>query len=138
MAKKKSQPAGGSSVRGTWSVLATHRSQSKAPCRSGPILPLRYATRRPGRPCRFHLFLQFCEIDFNQLAQLCERCLKLLRRHRVLVDLSLRRTRGGHALCADNPTDSFVDRRGRVDIALSRRGVTAECPQDFASAPIKC
>ena len=98
------------------------------------IFPLRNPARRPGRAGGFHLFLKFREIDFDQLAQLIERGLELLRRGGVLIDLRLRRTSGGHTLRADNAADAFANRRPQVHITLAQGLIAAQGAQDFVFA----
>src|SRR5260370_21648195 len=90
------------------------------------VFPLRNTTWCPGRTRRLQLFLQLCQIYFNQLMQLDQYRFKLLRRHLVLVHLSLRWTRNRHALRTDNVGDTLTSRWRCVHIALARCCVAAQ------------
>src|ERR1041385_2895368 len=98
------------------------------------IFPLRNASRCPWRARSFELLLELVQIDFDQLPQLAQHALEVLRRGVVLRDLCLSRTRDRHALRADNVTDTIVDRWRRVDVALTRGGVTVQRAQNFVIA----
>ena len=98
------------------------------------ILPFRNSSRRPGGAGDFHLFLQFLEIDFDQLAQLIESRLEFLGRGGVLIYLRLRRSRCGHPLRADDAADAFADRWWQIHIALSQSLIAAQGTQDLVLA----
>ena len=83
------------------------------------ILPLRNSSRRPGRAGGFHLFLQFREIDFDQLPQLIQCAFKFRSGGRVFIELSLRGARRRHALTADDISDPFVNRRRQVHVSCA-------------------
>ena len=101
------------------------------------IVPVGTPSRRPGGARGLELFLQLRQIDFDQLPQLDQDCFEILCCRVVLIDLSLSRTRDGHALRADDVADSIVDRWRRVDVALACSSVATQSTQDLVRSSIE-
>src|SRR5947207_7476171 len=101
------------------------------------ILPLGNATGCPGCARCFHLFLESCQVTFDQLPQLRQRCFKVLRCNCILIHLCLRRTRCRHALRPDDVADALADGRRQVDVTRSQRGIASQRAQDFIGSLVE-
>src|SRR5688572_9748068 len=102
------------------------------------ITPFGNSAWCPGCACCLELFLEPRQIDFDQLPQLDQHRFEVLCRRAVLIDLSLSRTRDGHALRAHDVADPVVDRWRRVYVAPSRCGVTTQSQQYLVRSLIEC
>ena len=99
--------------------------------------PLGDASGRPWSACGFQLFFESQEINFDQLTQLAQDGFEILRGRVVLVVLRLRRTCSRHALRVDHVTDTIVNRRRRVHVALASCGVTTQSALELINSSIQ-